>query len=103
MASVDGVGKGVNKCRAEPPDDIALEVRLALALTDEISELDERIALLVKDRDPNGIITSAPAIGTITSAVILGRLGDLTRFASLAAARSSHLPGVAAAQPCLLS
>lgn len=72
----------------ELAEDIALEARLALALTTEIGELDERIALLVQARDPQGIITSAPGVGTITGAVILGRLGDPTRFASLAGARS---------------
>jgi hypothetical protein len=42
-------------------EDIAVEARLALALTAEIKELDERIAVLVCDRDPHGIITSALA------------------------------------------
>jgi transposase len=69
-------------------DDIALEARLALALTTEITELDERIAVMVNERDPRGIITSAPGVGPITGAVILGRLGDPNRFASLAGARS---------------
>jgi transposase len=57
-------------------------------LTEEIKELDERIAVLVRELDPNGIISSTPGIGAVTSAVILGRLGDATRFPSLAAARS---------------
>lgn len=69
-------------------EDIAVEARLALALTAEIKELDERIAVLVRDRDPHGIITSAPGIGAITGAVILGRLGDASRFRSLAAVRA---------------
>lgn len=69
-------------------EDIAIEARLALALTGEIKELDERIAVLMRDRDPDGIITSAPGVGAVTGAVILGRLGDATRFSSLAAARS---------------
>jgi transposase len=69
-------------------EDIAVEARLALALTDEIRELDERIAVLVRDRDPHAIITSAPGVGAITGAVILGRLGDGSRFRSLAAARA---------------
>src|ERR687897_908394 len=69
-------------------EDIAIEARLALALTEEIKELDERIAILVRDRDPDRIITSAPGVGAVTGAVILGRLGDATRFSSLAAARS---------------
>lgn len=69
-------------------EDIAVEGRLALALTAEIKELDERIAVLVHDRDPHGIITSAPGVGAITGAVILGRLGDASRFQSLAAVRA---------------
>jgi len=69
-------------------EDIAIEARLALALTEEVKELDERIEVIVRDRDPNGIITSAPGIGAVTGAVILGRLGDTSRFSSLAAARS---------------
>lgn len=72
----------------ELAEDIAVEARLALSLTTEIKEVDERIAILVADRDPNGIITSAPGIGAITGAVILGRLGDASRFHSLAAVRA---------------
>jgi transposase len=69
-------------------EDIAIEARLALRITEEIKELDERIAVLVRDRDPDGIITSAPGVGAVTGAVILGRLGDANRFGSLAAARA---------------
>jgi transposase len=69
-------------------EDIAIEARLALGLTAEITELDERIATLLADRDPAGIITSAPGVGPIVAAVILGRLGDPHRFHSLAAIRS---------------
>ncbi len=69
-------------------EDIAVEARLALALTEEIKDVDERIASLVAERDPEGIITSAPGVGAVTGAVILGRLGDARRFHSLAAVRS---------------
>lgn len=69
-------------------EDIAIEARLALALSEEIKELDERIEVIVRERDPDGIITSAPGIGAVTGAVILGRLGVAGRFSSLAAARS---------------
>lgn len=69
-------------------EDIAIEARLALALTAEITELDERIATLVAARDPQGIITSAPGVGAVTGAIILGRLGNADRFQSLAAVRS---------------
>ncbi|WP_342778775.1 IS110 family transposase [Phytoactinopolyspora halophila] len=33
-------------------------------------------------------MTSAPGVGAVTGAVILGRLGDINRFTSLAAVRS---------------
>jgi transposase len=69
-------------------EDIAVEARLALCLTEEIKELDERIGVLVRDRDPHAIITSAPGVGAVTGAVILGRLGDAGRFQSLAAVRA---------------
>ena len=69
-------------------EDIAIEARLALALTEEIKELDERVEVIVRDRDPSSIITSAPGVGSVTGAAILGRLGDASRFSSLAAARS---------------
>jgi transposase len=69
-------------------EDIALEARLAVALTAEIRELDERIGVLLARIDPAGITVSAPGVGAITGAAILGRLGDPSRFASLAAARS---------------
>ncbi len=69
-------------------EDITVEARLALALTEEIKEVDERIAVLVRDRDPHGIITSAPGVGAVTGAAILGRLGDASRFQSLAAVRN---------------
>ncbi|WP_433167224.1 IS110 family transposase [Kribbella sp. CA-247076] len=71
----------------ELAEDIAVEARLALALTEEIKEVDERIAVLVAQRDPAGIIASVPGVGAVTGAVILGRLGDASRFASLAAVR----------------
>lgn len=73
---------------ADLADDIAVEARLALAITEELAELDERIATLVARRDPAGIIASAPGVGPITSAMILGRLGDPARFTSLAAVRA---------------
>ncbi|MEP6689473.1 MAG: IS110 family transposase [Gemmatimonadales bacterium] len=69
-------------------EDIAIEARLALVLTDETKELDERVAVMLDHADPAGIIRSAPGVGAVTGAAILGRLGDPTRFSSLAAARS---------------
>lgn len=69
-------------------EDIALEARMALLLDTEIKELDERIRVLVDEADPAGIVASAPGVGAITGAAILGRLGDPTRFGSLAAVRA---------------
>ncbi len=73
---------------AELADDIAIEARLALHLTDEIKELKERIAALFAQADPQGIFVSAPGVGTILGAQLLGRLGDPNRFRSLAGVRS---------------
>jgi transposase len=69
-------------------EDIAIEARLALQLTAELHELDERIALLVTEADPDGILQSVPGVGPVTAAVIAGRVGDPHRFTSLAAVRS---------------
>jgi transposase len=72
----------------ELAEDIAIEARLALQLTTEVKELDERVAALMAKLDPAGIITSAPGVGTVLAAAILGRLGDPNRFRSLAGARA---------------
>lgn len=69
-------------------EDIAIEARLALHLTGEIKELDERIAVLLAHADPAGILQSTPGVGPVLGAQILGRLGDPNRFASLAGIRS---------------
>lgn len=73
---------------ADLAEDIAVEARLALRITEEIKDVDDRIDALVRERDPRGIITSAPGVGPVTGAVVLGRLGDPGRFRSLAAVRS---------------
>jgi hypothetical protein len=70
-------------------EDIAIEARLALQLTEEIKDLDERTTLFLTQADPSGILTSAPGVATITATAILGRLGDPNRFNSLAGARAS--------------
>ena len=62
--------------------------RLVLYLTEEIAALEERIALQFEEADPQAILTSAPGVGAITGAQILGRLGDPNRFRSLAGVRS---------------
>jgi transposase len=69
-------------------EDIAIEARLALQLTEEIKDLDERTTLLLRQADPDAIVTSAPGVADITAAAILGRLGDPARFTSLAGARA---------------
>jgi transposase len=65
-----------------------VEARLALALSTEIRDLEQKIAALLHDLDPAGIMTSVPGVGGINGAQILARLGDPSRFRSLAGARS---------------
>ena len=72
----------------ELADDIAVEARLALQLSAEIHELEQRIAVTLHDLDPNGIMISVPGVAQINGAQILARLGDPNRFRSLAGARS---------------
>lgn len=69
-------------------DDIAAEARIALGLSEEIHELEERITMLYRAADPDQIVRSAPGVGRVLAAQIRGRLGDPDRFTSLAAARS---------------
>ena len=69
-------------------DDIAVEARLALAVSDEIKALDKRIAALYEQIDPTGIVRSAPGVGVVGAPQIAGRLGDARRFTNLAAIRS---------------
>ena len=73
---------------AELAADIALEAEQALFLSEQIKEIDERMANMYAEADPAGIIASAPGVGPVTSAVIAGRLGDPDRFTSLAAIRA---------------
>jgi hypothetical protein len=61
---------------------------MPLHLTEEVRELDERIAVLFAKADPEGILVSAPGVGAIIGAQLLGRLGDPNRFRSLAGVRS---------------
>ncbi|MEE6180044.1 IS110 family transposase, partial [Mycobacterium sp. 050134] len=73
---------------AELADDIAHEAEQALFLTRQIKQIDERVANLYADADPEGIVASAPGVGPVISAVIAGRIGDPHRFTSLAAIRA---------------
>ncbi len=68
--------------------DIAVEARLALAVSEEIKQLDKRIADAYQRVDPDGIVRSAPGVGRVGAPQIAGRLGDPTRFANLGAVRS---------------
>lgn len=82
---------------AELAADIAIEAEQAQVLTEQIEDLDERIANLYAEADPTGVIASAPGVGPVTSGVIAGRIGDPHRFHSLAAVRaySGLVPKVA--------
>lgn len=73
---------------AELAEDIAHEAEQALFLTRQIKQIDERVANLYADADPEGIVASAPGVGPVISAVIAGRIGDPHRFTSLAAIRA---------------
>ncbi|GFM21226.1 MULTISPECIES: IS110 family transposase [Mycobacteriaceae] len=73
---------------AELGDDIAHEAEQALFLTRQIKQIDERVANLYADADPEAIVASAPGVGPVISAVIAGRIGDPHRFTSLAAIRA---------------
>ena len=73
---------------AELAEDIAAEVRVIDTLNAEIASLDERIEVLYAKADPDGIIISAPGVAVTSAAGILGRLGDMNRFESLAGVRA---------------
>lgn len=73
---------------AELAEDIAHEAEQALFLTRQIKQIDERVANLYADADPDGIVASAPGVGPVISAAIAGRIGDPHRFTSLAAIRA---------------
>lgn len=68
--------------------DIACEATIALEVSEQIALLERRIHDLYCEADPARIVMSAPGVGKILAAQILGRLGDPHRFTSLAAARS---------------
>lgn len=73
---------------AELAEDIAAEVRLIKALDAELAAIEDRIEALYDEVDPNGIVLSAPGLGVTLAAGILGRTGDLNRFANLAGVRA---------------
>lgn len=73
---------------AELAEDIAVEVRLIRTIDAELGAIEDRIDALYDDADPAGIVRSAPGLGVTLAAGILGRTGDLNRFATLAGVRS---------------
>jgi transposase len=73
---------------AELAEDIAAEARLIRQLNAEITAIDDRSEALYDEADPAGIVCSAPGLGTTLAAGILGRTGDLNRFANLAGVRA---------------
>ncbi len=73
---------------AELAEDVAAEVRVINTLNTEIANLDERIEVLYAKADPDGIVISAPGVAVTSAAGILGRVGDMNRFDSLAGVRA---------------
>jgi transposase len=69
-------------------EDIAAEVRTIDALDLEIDRLDERITTMHDKLDPAGIFSSVPGIAAVLAPAILGRIGDMDRFANQASVRS---------------
>lgn len=74
---------------AELAEDIAAEARVIRQLNTEIAAIDDRSEALYDEADPAGIVISAPGLGATLAAGILGRTGDLNRFANLAGVRAS--------------
>ena len=72
----------------ELAEDIAAEVRIVRALGTELAAIEERVEALYKEADPTGIVESAPGLGVTLAAGILGRTGDLGRFANLSGVRA---------------
>lgn len=68
--------------------DIATEVRVVKTIDTELETIQERIAELYAEADPDGIVISVPGLKVTLAAGILGRTGDLNRFANLAGVRS---------------
>jgi transposase len=73
---------------AELAADIASEVRVLASIDDEIDRAESRIDPLYAAADPEGIVRSAPGVASTLAAGILGRFGDMGRFANLGGARS---------------
>ncbi len=74
---------------AELAEDIAVEARVIRGLDTEIAAIEDRVEALYDEADPNGIVASAPGLATTLAAGVLGRTGDLNRFANLAGVRGA--------------
>lgn len=68
-------------------EDIRAEAAQYQFLTGQIDRVDARIAALVDERDPDGILQSAPGVGPVVAGIIAGRIGDPHRFTRLSAVR----------------
>lgn len=88
---------------AELAADIAAEAEQAPTITDQIEDLDERIASLYSEADPKHLVASSPGVGPVLAGVILGRLGDARRFRDFSAVgpgtRSPGVPGLRSSGP----
>ncbi|MEJ2871990.1 transposase, partial [Actinomycetospora sp. OC33-EN08] len=73
---------------AELAADIAVEVTRIRAVDEAITAIETRLARHYRHADPRGLVLSAPGIAQVGAAVVLGRVGDPSRFASLAAVRA---------------
>ncbi len=72
----------------ELAQDIAAEARIVRALGTELAAIEERVGALYKEAGPTGIVEPAPGLGVTLAAGILGRTGDLDRFANLSGVRA---------------
>ena len=76
---------------AELADDIAHEAEQALFLTRQIKQIDERVANLYADADPDGIVASAPGVGPVIAPS--SPADSATRTGSRRWPRSAPTPG----------
>ena len=90
--SIAAVGPGPDGIDfAELGADIAVEAEQAQVLTEEVEDLDERIANLYAETDPASIIATAPGVGPVPRASSPD--GSATHTGSPASPRSAPTPG----------
>jgi len=63
-------------------------VRVLRSLNADLDAIDVRIEELYAEADPCGVVSSAPGLGPVSAAAILGGIGDFARFENLAGVRS---------------